>query len=151
MCAARVRCSIGRRAGFVVAERRCDALECRLVAAACSPWSGAPRCSTPWRYPTPKHWCVGAGRRCESGRCVRRRVSADGVRGRLRGRGCVGCVQYGGGGVVCMGAGAVKFKGGTISNTKAVSLRLSRFPFACCLLQMLMFCAAFPPTMLHAA
>jgi hypothetical protein len=38
------------------------------------------------------------------------------------GRGCVGCVQ-GDGGVVAMLDGAVTFKGGTISRTKAVRTR----------------------------
>ena len=57
---------------------------------------------------------------CE-GKCRQLRCGAD-----CGGRGCVGCVQYGGGGVVCMGGGAVKFKGGTISNANVVSLRMSR-------------------------
>ncbi len=79
------------------------------------------------------------------GGCRRTGCGAD-----CGGRGCVGGVQYTSGGVVCMGGGAVLFKGGTISNAKAVSLRMSPFPFACCLLQMLMLSAAFSPTMLHA-
>ena len=37
------------------------------------------------------------------------------------GRGCAGCAQDGNGGVVRMDDGAVMFKGGTISNTMAVS------------------------------
>ncbi len=81
-CLLRVRCSIGRRTGFAVAERRRDALVCsRTVAAACSPWPAAPRCSTPWRYPTPKQRCVRGGPDAQLGR-----VSSDCNR-----RGCAGC------------------------------------------------------------
>ncbi len=59
VCVALVRCSTGRRAGCAGAERRCDALVRRAMeAAACSPWSRAPRCLTPWRYPTPQQGCV---------------------------------------------------------------------------------------------
>jgi hypothetical protein len=69
-------------------------------------------------------------RRCKSCRWALGRVSADGVRGRLRGRGCIGCVQddadYGGG-VVGMLGGAITFKGGTISSTTAVRASPLRF------------------------
>jgi hypothetical protein len=65
-----------------------------------------------------------AGRRCEPGRilcggvCRRTWCGAD-----CNGRGCVGCVQAVGGGVVRMDDGAVTFKGGTISNSGAVRAR----------------------------
>ncbi len=48
-CAARS----GKGRAVAVAERRRDALVRSTTAAACSPWPAAPRCSTPWRYPTP--------------------------------------------------------------------------------------------------
>ncbi len=54
---------------------------------------------------------------------------------RCGGRGCVGCAQYGGGGVVYMYDGAVTFKGGTISSTEAMRVRLSRLHFPRRLLQ----------------
>ena len=73
-----------------------------------------------------------------------------GCRADCGGHGCVGCAQYGGGGGVSMGGGAVTFKGSTISKSKAVRARPSRFHFACCMLQMLMLCDAIPPMMLHA-
>ena len=62
-----------------------------------------------------------AGRRCESGRmrygggCRRTGCAAD-----CNGRGCVGCVQASGGGVILMVGGAVTLKGVTISNSGAV-------------------------------
>jgi hypothetical protein len=65
--------------------------------------------------------CAGTRQRCESGRCTVGRVSADGVRGRFaRGHDRFGCAQNGRGGVVRMGSGVVTFRGGTISNSKAV-------------------------------
>jgi hypothetical protein len=93
----RVRCTSGRRAGFAVAERRCDALVRSPALAACSPWPRAPRCSTPWRYPAPEQGCVrgGPGWRCESGRmrvggggCRRTGCRAD-----CNERGCAGCAE----------------------------------------------------------
>ncbi len=75
----------------------------------------------------------GAGRRCESGRCAH----GAGVGGRVAGPiaasvGCVGCAQTGGGGVVRISDGAVTFKGGTISNSKAVRARPLRLHVLCC-------------------
>ncbi len=55
VCAARS----GEGRAVAVAERRRDALVRRAwAAAACSPWTRAPRCSTPWRYPAPQQGCV---------------------------------------------------------------------------------------------
>jgi hypothetical protein len=48
---------LGEGRAFASAERRRDALV-RSSPEACSPWPRAPRCSTPWRYPTPQHGCV---------------------------------------------------------------------------------------------
>jgi hypothetical protein len=81
--------------------------------------------------------CV-VGRRCESGRCARGRVSTD-----CSVRGCVGCAQ--GGGVVRMLGGAVTFKGGTISNTKAVHAP-ARCDFTSCVA-----CSECPLLALHVA
>ena len=52
-------------------------------------------------------------------------VGGRGARADCNGRGCAGCAQYGGG-VVRMVDGAVTFKGGSISNSTAVRVRLSR-------------------------
>ncbi len=54
-CACASRWDEGR--AVAAAERRHDALV-RRGTAACSPWPRAPRCSTPWRYPTPEQRCV---------------------------------------------------------------------------------------------
>ena len=56
-------------------------------------------------------------------------VGGRGARADCHGGGCAGCVQYqyGSGGVVRMADGAVTFKGGSISSTKAV-----RAPSASC-------------------
>jgi hypothetical protein len=76
----RVRCSIGRRPGFAAAERRRDALvHSRMVA--CSPYTRAPRCSTPWRYPAPEQ-------RCERGEAAMRSW------GGCRRTGCGGRLQW---------------------------------------------------------
>ncbi len=65
----------------------------------------------------------GRMRQCEPGRCALERVLSDEVRGPIcGGHGCGGCAQDGGG-VVRMDDGAVTFKGGTISNTRAVRAR----------------------------
>jgi hypothetical protein len=60
---------------------------------------------------------AGQGVRCKSGECALGWVSAEEVSANRGRRGCIGCVQDGG--VVRMSGGAVKFKGGTISNTFA--------------------------------
>jgi hypothetical protein len=67
------------------------------------------------------------------------RVGGAGVGGRGAGPiaigvNCAGCAQTGGG-VVFMGDGAVTFKGGTISNSKAVRARPSRSHVPLCVLQ----------------
>ncbi len=111
--------SMGQRAGFAVAERRCDAHVPRLIAtAACSPCSRAPRCSKPWRYPTPKHRC-GTGRGGGASRADARwgGCGRTGCRADCNRRGCAGCAQKGGG-VVRMVDGAVTFKNGTISDAR---------------------------------
>ncbi len=68
---------------------------------------------------------VRAGRRCKSGRCT----LGEGVCGRgvrpCGAPGCIGCGQMGGG-VVGMLDGAITLKGGTISNSSAVRVRLLR-------------------------
>jgi hypothetical protein len=75
------------------------------------------------------------------GGCRRTGCGAD-----CGGHGCVGCVQEdnarGVGGVVSMDDGAVTFKGGTISNTKAVRPRLSRSRGPRRMLRMRMLCAS---------
>jgi hypothetical protein len=53
-CVARALLDRAKGGAVAVAERRRDALV-RSATAACSPWTRAPRCSTPWRYPAPKH------------------------------------------------------------------------------------------------
>jgi hypothetical protein len=50
-CAGAARLGEGR--AVAAAERRRDALV-RSPTAACCPWTRAPRCSTPWRYPAPQ-------------------------------------------------------------------------------------------------
>jgi hypothetical protein len=65
--------------------------------------------------------CAGRGGDASRADAQWGRVSADGVRGRFaRGHDRFGCAQNGRGGVVRMGGGVVTFKGGTISNSKAV-------------------------------
>ena len=64
--------------------------------------------------------------------------SADGERAECGRRGCIGCAQNGG--VVRMVDGLVTFKGGTISNTKAVRARPSCLHKACRVLQILLCC-----------
>ena len=54
------------------------------------------------------------------------------MRADAAGHGCLGCAQTSGG-VVLMADGDVTFKGGTISNTKAVRARRSRSCDACTL------------------
>ncbi len=56
-------------------------------------------------------------------------------------RGCVGCAQTGGG-VVRISDGAVTFKGGTISSSKAVRARPLRLHVLCCTLRKLLLSAA---------
>ena len=69
---------------------------------------------------------VRAGRRCEPGPMpAGAGVGGRGARPICGGLGCTGCAQYGNGGVVRMDDGAVTFKGGTISNTKAVRARVA--------------------------
>jgi hypothetical protein len=62
-----------------------------------------------------------------------RRVSADGVQGRLQYSWLHRRVQDGG--VVWMSDGAVKFKGGNISNTTAVRSLMLRWHVPLCVLQ----------------
>jgi hypothetical protein len=136
-CAARVRCAIGRRAGL------------------CGwPSGGAMRsCAEIWRWWRALH---GQGHRAVRRRGdIRHRIRGACEAGRMRygggcrqtgcaadcgGRGCVGCAQ--GGGVVRMDDGAVTFKGGTISDTKAVRARQLRSHVACRMLQRLLLSVA---------
>jgi hypothetical protein len=74
---------LGEGRASAAAKRRRDALV-RRPGAACSPWPRAPRCSTPWRYPAPKHRCVQVGPDARWGECAVGGLSADGVRGRLK-------------------------------------------------------------------
>ncbi len=130
-CACAARSDEGR--AVTVAERRRDALVRRLMAAAaaaCSPWTRAPRCSTPWRYPAPKQRYERVEPDAQLGR-----VSADGVHRPIAlGVAAPAYAQdYGYGGVVRMEDGAVTFKGGSISNSTAVracARRESRVPRA---------------------
>ncbi len=133
----------GKGRAFAVAERRRDALVRSRTAAVCSPWTRAPRCSTPWRYLTPMQGCVRGGAALRvSGRCAH----GAGVGGRVAGPiaasvGCVGCAQTGGG-VVRISDGAVTFKGGTISSSKAVRARPLGLHVLCCTLRKLLLSAA---------
>jgi hypothetical protein len=133
--ALRVRGSLGQRAGFAVAEWRRDALV-RSPTAACSPWTRAPRCSTRWRYPTPEQGCVLAGAAMRVGPDAQLgRVSADGMRRPIAiGVAAPACAQDSGG-VVRMVDGAVTFKGGSISNSKAVRARPLHLLHVCRMLE----------------
>jgi hypothetical protein len=101
-CACAARSGEGR--AVAVTERGRDALVCSPTTAACSPWTRAPRCSTPWRYPAPKQRCVRASAAmrswggCRRTGCIGRLQQAcyaglcAGVRRRRR------CVAHGRGG-----------------------------------------------------
>jgi hypothetical protein len=83
-----VRCACASRSGegraFAAAERRRGALV-RSPSAACSSWTRAPRCSTPWRYPAPQQGCVRVGLVRSGAGVGGRGATAD-----CNTRGCVG-------------------------------------------------------------